>query len=93
MPADNHQTDKITSEVLQLIRKLVHEVHPHQPDLDRISLDSTFETDLGLDSLARVELIGRVEKQFKLALPERSISEIETARDLLRVVLGTEAPR
>lgn len=93
MTAGNHQTDQIALEVLQLIRKLVREVHPHQSDLDQISLDSTFEADLGLDSLARVELIGRVEKQFKLALPERSFSEIETARDLLRAVIGAEVPR
>ncbi|MDH5392506.1 MAG: AMP-binding protein [Gammaproteobacteria bacterium] len=92
MPADNHQTDKIARELLALIRKLVHEVQPQQSDLGHISLDSTFETDLGLDSLTRVELIGRVEKQFRLALPERSLSEIETARDLLRAVIGAEIP-
>lgn len=93
MVSDNNKTDQLASEVLQLIRKLVHEVHPNQPDLDQISLDSTFEADLGLDSLSRVELIGRAEKQFKLALPERAFAEIETARDLLRTVMGAEVSR
>lgn len=93
MASDNHKTDQVATEVLLLIRKLVHEVHPHQSDLDQISLDSTFEADLGLDSLTRVELIARVEKEFKLALPERAFAEIETARDLLRAVMGSEILR
>ena len=93
MASDNHKTDQVATEVLLLIRELVHEVHPHQSNLDQISLDSTFEADLGLDSLTRVELIVRVEKEFKLALPERSFAEIETARDLLRAVMGTHISR
>lgn len=71
---------------------LVHEVHPQQPELEPVTLDSTFEKDLGLDSLARVELIARVEKQFKLALPERIFAEAESGRDLLREILSAEFP-
>ena len=93
MTVATHQTDLITFEMLEMIRKLVHEVHPQQSGLEHISLDSTFETDLGLDSLARVELMRRVEQQFELALPDRAIAEIETARDLLRAVMGAETPR
>ncbi|MEA2080159.1 MAG: AMP-binding protein, partial [Pseudomonadota bacterium] len=63
------------------------------PSTEVITLDSAFEKDLGLDSLARVELISRVEKRFKLALPERTFAEAETARDLLRAVLGAAGPR
>ena len=93
MVAENNKNDSVASEVLQLIRTLVLEVHPNQPGLERISLDSTFEADLGLDSLARVELISRVEKEFKLALPQQAFAEIETARDLLRAVMGTQISR
>lgn len=93
MASDNQHTDQVASDVLLLIQKLVHEVHPHQSDLERITLDSAFEADLGLDSLTRVELISRVEKEFKLALPERAFSEIETARDLLRAVMGSAISR
>ncbi len=93
MNTGNSQSDQLVIELLQVIRALVHEVHPNQSGLENISLDSTFEADLGLDSLARVELIGRVEKKFKIALPERAFAEIETTRDLHRVVLGAELPR
>ena len=78
---------------MQVIRLLVQEVHPQQPELDHVTLDSAFEKDLGLDSLARVELIARVEKQFNLALHERAYAEAETGRDLLRAILGAELPR
>ena len=87
------QGKKTAENLLQVIQELVSEVHPNRPAKETITLDSTFEHDLGLDSLARVELIARVESRFKLALPERTFAEVETARDLLRALLGAEAPR
>jgi len=86
-------SDKTAEILLQVIQSLVREIHPQRPSTAVMTLDSAFEKDLGLDSLARVELISRVEKRFKLALPERSFAEAETARDLLRAVLGAAGPR
>jgi len=34
-----------------------------------VSLDSSLERDLGLDSLARVELVLRLEREFAASLP------------------------
>ena len=79
-------------ELLQVINILVAEVQPHRPS-KAITLDTSFEKDLGLDSLTRVELISRVEKKFKLALPEQIIAEAESARDLLRAIQGAAIPR
>ena len=36
----------------------------------RATLDSSLERDLGLDSLARVELVTRIEDGFRVALPQ-----------------------
>ena len=47
------------------------------------TLDSALESDLGLDSLARVELISRIEDRFQVRLPENTLSRAETAGDLL----------
>ena len=88
-----YPSDKTAENLLQVIQVLVREVHPQRPSTAVITLDSAFEKDLGLDSLARVELISRIEKQFKLALPERTFAEAETARDLLRAVLGAAGSR
>lgn len=79
----------IVDDLLQVVNELVKEIHPLQA-VTSLSLDSRFEKDLGLDSLARVELIARVEKTFQLSLPEREFAEAETPRDLLRAVLGAE---
>lgn len=87
------QTNNTVTELLQVINVLVTEIHPHRTSTKAINLDSSFEKDLGLDSLARIELMSRVEKQFKLALPERTFAEAESARDLLRAIQGTETPR
>ncbi len=88
--ADSDST-KMAEALLGVTRRLLTEVHPHRPAGEPITLDSMFEKDLGLDSLARVELISRVEKQFHLALPERTFAEAETLRDLLRALLGAQA--
>jgi len=61
-----------------------------RPSLEaEATLDSAFDRDLGLDSLARIELIGRLEQAFDVTLPERVFVSAETPRDLLRAVLST----
>ena len=78
-------------ELLSVVHALVQEVHPNFPASQVITLDSIFDKDLGLDSLTRVQLIARVESEYGLALPERTFSEAETTRDLLRAVLKSES--
>ncbi len=93
-PARADSESQHTAEaLLQLTQQLLREVHPQRRGRQAIALDSSFEKDLGLDSLARVELIARVEKHFRLALPERTFAEAETPRDLLRALLGAQAPQ
>ena len=87
-----NKTNDTVIELLQVINALVAEVQPHRPS-KAITLDTSFEKDLGLDSLTRVELISRVEKKFKLALPEQIIAEAGSARDLLRAIQGAAIPR
>ena len=81
------KADKKAQALLKVISKLLTEIHPHHLPSEHITLDSSFEEELGLDSLSRVELIARIEKEFKLTLPERSYAEAETPRDLLHMLL------
>jgi acyl-CoA synthetase (AMP-forming)/AMP-acid ligase II/acyl carrier protein len=69
--------------------RLVRETHPGRAA--PVTLDSPLERDLGLDSLARVELLLRLGHEFGAALPEAALAEAETPRDLLRH-LGHAAP-
>ena len=79
--ADANGTDK-QHRLLRQITGLAAETHPQR----RIEadLDSSLERDLGFDSLAKVELMLRIEREFSLSLPDRALAESETPRDLLR---------
>lgn len=70
--------------LLQLIRQLMDELHPDMRFSRPVTLDSSLDRDLGLDSLARVELLARLEQQFDLSLSEHVLATAESPRDLLR---------
>ncbi len=72
--------------LLGVVRELIAELHPRQADQITVSLDSSLDRDLGLDSLSRVELLARIEHCFDRALPEQILATAETPRDLLRAI-------
>ena len=49
-----------------------------------VHLDTDLARDLGLDSLARMELLARLERAAGASLPDRVLAEAETPRELLR---------
>src|SRR4029079_13771634 len=55
-----------------------------------VTLDSSLERELGLDSLARVELVLRLEREFVTSLPEQALASSETPRDLLLSLLAAQ---
>lgn len=72
--------------LLEAVSALVAELRPGTVRNTPVSLDSSFDRDLGLDSLSRVELIARIETGFDVALPETVLGTAETPRDLLRAI-------
>jgi len=52
----------------------------------RIASETRLSEDLGLDSLARVELLSSVEDRFKVDLEERAFTTAETVGDLERLI-------
>ena len=73
--------------VLEAVRRLAVEARPGAPP-PVVRLGSRFDTDVGFDSLAMVELVGRVEQRFGVALPDGVLASAETPRDLLRSIEG-----
>lgn len=69
--------------LLSLVQDLVWELHPHLRRTIVVALDSDLDRDLGLDSLGRAELILRIDRVFKVRLPDRLIGEADTPGDLL----------
>lgn len=98
MKTTHGQTDitpstESASELLDIVRTLFAELH-RQSGPDRpISLDSSLDHELGFDSLARVELILRIQRAFGVDLPQDTLARAETPRDLLEALQkGTSGP-
>ena len=83
------QPERLLAIVAEVAREARPNVTPH------VALDTSLEKELGLDSLARVELVLRLERDFATSLPEQALATSETPRDLLRFLLGSagHAPR
>jgi 1-acyl-sn-glycerol-3-phosphate acyltransferase len=75
-------------QVLQVVRALYVELHHTERGVDDLDLDSTLERELGFDSLARVELLLRLEQQCNVHLPESTLAAAETVGDLLHAVIA-----
>ena len=70
--------------LLATLQGLVDEIHKGRTS-PSAALDSDLEADLGIDSLARVELMLRLDRDLELSLPEEQVFEARTARDLLNL--------
>lgn len=79
-----------SAEVLDLISQMLRELRGE--DAPMVELDDELDRTLGIDSLARMELMLRLERAFEVRLPEAAVQEAQTPRDLLRALAGA-APR
>ena len=88
-PAKAVPPDPRAAALLDLVRATLLDLQGDAPRplrAQRVTLDSSFDRDLALDSLARVELLLRIERRFDVALPERTLQEAATPRDLLHAL-------
>jgi len=76
--------------LLALVRALAEEMKPGARDFSALGHDHRLERDFGLDSLARVELLARIERELDARLGEAAFTA-ETPADLLRLI--GDAPR
>jgi 1-acyl-sn-glycerol-3-phosphate acyltransferase len=79
----------LPARLLSIVDQLVAEVRPG--GRSTATLDSRLDKDLGLDSLARVELLARIEQAFGVRLGDDLLGSAETPRDLL-VALSSGTP-
>ncbi len=68
-----------------LIEELVRETQPGRESSVSVGPRTRLDRDLGLDSLARAELLVRVEQAFTVSLPESALL-VETPAELLRFI-------
>ncbi|MBO1909305.1 AMP-binding protein [Microvirga sp. 3-52] len=79
--------EEIKGQVLEIIAQLVSEVHSSFGTAPTATLHSSLDGDLALDSLARTELLLRLDRAFKIQLPDRLLGEAETPADLIAAII------
>jgi len=84
-------SEETSARLLDLVAEMAAEVSPAAAPA-QVHLDQSLERELGFDSLARMELLHRVEREFGVTLPDRVLSEADTPRDLLRGLGAKVAP-
>jgi acyl carrier protein len=82
--------DEVPFIVEAAVRTLFEELH-HTAPPGALYPQSRLDADLGLDSLARVELLERLESALSVELPPSTLDSIDTVSDLIAVI--RRAPR
>ncbi len=90
--SDRPAQPDLAAGLLQILRDLITTVGDGR-GLGNLDLDASLERELGLGSLERVELLGRVEARYGVRLPEEAISVVDTPRQLLRLIESALAAR
>ena len=74
-------------EIFKTMQKLIAE--QFALDTDDVSMDSSFENDLGADSVDLVELVMTMEEEFEIdEIPEEDLMGLKTVGDCVRYLAG-----
>lgn len=90
--ADLQASAEVAATVVALAQELSRELFPAR-QARRTDLDASLDRDWGFDSLSRAELLLRVERTFRISLPEKLLGEAGTLRDILDALPAAERDR
>ena len=71
------------AELLDIFQKTATEVV--EREFPKIT-ESTVISELGIDSLGMLEIVGSMERQLKITLPDETLAGIQTVKDLIELV-------
>ena len=78
-------TNEITSEQIRAtVKELIAEITEREPS--EISDTALFTEELGIDSLAGMEIMVTVDKRFKVDIPEEEFDKIKNVNDAVEMV-------
>jgi acyl carrier protein len=77
---------KKTSEIRKDVKKLVAEIA--RMDLKKIKESDNIRDDLGIDSLAAMEILAVIEKKMGIVIDEAKAFDVVTVKDLIDLVLS-----
>lgn len=72
-------------QLIHMFREIVSEIA--EKDLSHVQEDSPI-ADLGIDSLAMLELVGSMERELSIRVPDEQLVGLQTVRQLLELVEG-----
>ncbi|VDO21153.1 acyl carrier protein, mitochondrial precursor, putative [Brugia malayi] len=76
-----HLTMKVVEQRIMLVLSLYDKIDPK-----KLTLDSDFKKDLGLDSLDFVEVIMAIEDEFHFEIPDGDSENMKTPRDIYQYI-------
>jgi len=71
------------ADLMKTFQKMATEIA--EKDFSHVGEDSVI-ADLGIDSLGMLELVGSMEREFKIQVPDEQLVGIQTVRQLLDLV-------
>ena len=71
------------AQLLEMFQKTATEIV--EREFPSIS-EQTVISELGIDSLGMLEIVGSMERQLKIQLPDESLAGIQTVKDLIELV-------
>lgn len=83
----NNESNKL----IRILRQLHKEMLPGSP-IPKIAASTQLESELGIDSLARMELLQRLESEYSTTFDEESIIGADTVKDLHDVIAKLADP-
>ena len=92
MPVETLERLHVEQETLSLIKELLTELGAHEA-VARVAPDSSFDRDLGLGSLERVELLVRTEQRLGVRVPETLAQRAETPAEWVRSLFESDEPQ
>lgn len=78
------ENDAIPHTLIELTKQFL--IESGEPFHREIKLDASLQRNLGIDSLGRAELFGRIEKKFNISFPDHLLAEAETLNDIAEYI-------
>ncbi len=86
MPEETFRNGSAERVLLNVVEQTLRDLRGDGSVGLHVALDCSLDRDLGFDSLARVELLMRLERAFDINLPEDTLAHAESVHDLLDAV-------
>lgn len=74
-------------EVLKRVKDVIKAFNKNA-DAEKISLETAFNKDLGLDSLDTVELLVAIEEEFEIEIPDKIADDLKTIGETVEYILS-----